>query len=114
MKLATFSAFVSSIAVVRAATSGQATWYQPNGGEGACGRAIQNGDLALALTTANYAGGENCGRRVKVQYNGKSIDAVVMDECPGCQTNGLDLTEGTFQRLSGLDAGVIQVTWTYE
>ncbi|KAJ7081216.1 Non-catalytic module family EXPN protein [Mycena belliarum] len=112
MKFTALSVLVSFIAVV-AATSGQATWYQPNGGRGACGKPLQNGDLALALTSANFAGGRNCGKRVNVQYQGRSITAVVQDECPGCQTNGIDLTEGAFRKLASLDAGVIQVNWNY-
>ncbi|KAJ7076748.1 RlpA-like double-psi beta-barrel-protein domain-containing protein-containing protein [Mycena belliarum] len=105
MKL-TGTSFIAALAsgasgAILPRTTGPATWYSPNGGFGACGQPIQNGDFAVALSSANYAD------------NGKSINAVVRDLCPGCASNGIDLTQGAFSALANLDLGVIQVVWNF-
>ncbi len=48
-----------------------------------------------------------------LQDQGKSVDATVMDLCEACGSGSIDLTEGTFQQLTLLDAGRIQVTWDF-
>ncbi|KAJ7805989.1 hypothetical protein B0H14DRAFT_2382194, partial [Mycena olivaceomarginata] len=53
-----------------------ATYYDPNGGTGACGSVLQNKDFIVALGTGNWAGGAHCGQTVNV---------TVQDLCPGCQ-----------------------------
>ncbi|RDX44878.1 barwin-like endoglucanase [Lentinus brumalis] len=93
--------------------SGDATYYLPNGGLGACGSPIQNSDFAVALSSSQYSGGSNCGRRISVQYQGKSVQATVRDLCPGCASGSIDLTSSAFQQLASLDAGRIQVTWNF-
>ncbi|KAM5530382.1 hypothetical protein V8D89_015943 [Ganoderma adspersum] len=95
------------------AFSGDATWYIPDGRPGACGTPIQNNDLAVALSSAQYAGGSNCFRRVQVNYQGRSVNATVMDLCAACVSGDIDLTEGTFQQLTSLDAGRIKATWDF-
>ncbi|KAK0457335.1 riboflavine-aldehyde-forming enzyme [Desarmillaria tabescens] len=104
---------VLSIGIVNA-TTGDATWYTPNGNYGACGTKLQNSDNVVALSSAKYDAGAHCGKRIKVSYKGKSVDATVRDLCPGCGTNGIDLSSSAFQELAGLDVGRIQVTWNYE
>ncbi|KAJ7218814.1 hypothetical protein C8J57DRAFT_1095429, partial [Mycena rebaudengoi] len=71
-----------------------ATWYTPNGGVGACGAPLQNSDFIVALSEAHYDGGGHCWQHLDVEYNGQHIDVTVGDLCPGCTTDGLDLSEG--------------------
>ncbi|KAJ6560560.1 RlpA-like double-psi beta-barrel-protein domain-containing protein-containing protein, partial [Mycena vulgaris] len=93
-----------------------ATYYDPNGGTGACGWNINNGDMVVALKTRVYASGAHCGDLITATYNGHSITVEVADLCPGCQgTHGIDLTEGA---MAALDAnyvahGVDSVTWSF-
>ncbi|SJL17496.1 uncharacterized protein ARMOST_21048 [Armillaria ostoyae] len=109
------------------AFTGDATWYSPNGGFGACGTPLQNSDYIVALSTAQYAGGANCGRVIRVSCRflpqvsslflldeGRSVDVTIRDLCPGCGPNEIDLSSSAFQQLAGLDVGRIQVTWDYE
>ena len=44
-----------------------ATYYDPNGGTGACGSVLQNSDFIVALGTGNWDGGAHCGQTVNVQ-----------------------------------------------
>ncbi|KAJ7142617.1 RlpA-like double-psi beta-barrel-protein domain-containing protein-containing protein, partial [Mycena epipterygia] len=91
-----------------------ATFFIPGGAFGACGHPIQNTDFAVALSSANYAGGAHCGQDVTVQFNGRSIVVVVADLCPGCAADGIDLTEGAFEALADTSVGVIQVNWAFD
>ncbi|KAJ6579235.1 RlpA-like double-psi beta-barrel-protein domain-containing protein-containing protein [Mycena vulgaris] len=115
MKFTTFAttSFLALATGVSATTgpARPATFYDPDGNFGACGTHIQNGDFAVPLSSANYAGGAHCGQRLNVQYNGKTIGVVVEDFCPGCAANGIDLTRGAFQSLADTNLGVIQVEW---
>ncbi|KAJ7622125.1 RlpA-like double-psi beta-barrel-protein domain-containing protein-containing protein [Roridomyces roridus] len=111
MKTSTLSAFLALAVVAVLATSGPATFY--DGGLGACGTIIKNTDFAVALTAPNFASGAHCGQPITVTFNGKSITVIVQDLCPGCGTNGLDLTRGAFAALASTDLGVIQVDWQF-
>ncbi|KAJ7159001.1 RlpA-like double-psi beta-barrel-protein domain-containing protein-containing protein, partial [Mycena crocata] len=93
-----------------------ATYYDPNGGFGACGWTLQNSDFVVALGPQHYDAGAHCGKTVKVDYQGRSVNVVVADLCPGCQgDNGIDLT---VPAMSQIDAnyvfdGVISVNWAF-
>ncbi|KAL0579486.1 hypothetical protein V5O48_002528 [Marasmius crinis-equi] len=95
------------------AFNGDATWYQPNGGFGACGQKLQNSDMIVALPRGQYANGGKCGKHITVHYKNKSVNVKVADLCPGCGPNDVDLSEGAFKKLAGLDVGRIKVTWDY-
>ncbi|KAL1741526.1 RlpA-like double-psi beta-barrel-protein domain-containing protein-containing protein [Schizophyllum fasciatum] len=93
--------------------SGRATYYLPANGYGACGTKIANTDYAVALSSDQYAGGAHCGKKLKANYNGRSVTVTVRDLCPGCAANSLDLTSSAFQQLAALSVGNIPVTWNY-
>ena len=82
MQFSTLAAFLA-LAVSVSATSGPgeeielrqartllsrflATFYDPDGGLGACGNPIQNSDFAVALTSPNYDNGAHCGQPITV------------------------------------------------
>ncbi|KAF7368079.1 Barwin-like endoglucanase [Mycena sanguinolenta] len=96
-----------------AAHQGRVTFYTPNGGVGACGHPIKTSAHAVALASAQYDGGAHCGKKIKVQYNGKSVIANVVDLCPGCPSEGLDLTRGAFKKLAKPAVGVIEANWHF-
>ncbi|KAF8902709.1 riboflavine-aldehyde-forming enzyme [Mucidula mucida] len=95
------------------AFSGDATYYYPNGGYGACGQPLQNSDHVVALASAQYSSGANCGRQIRVNYNGKSVTARVADLCAGCVSGDVDLTSSAFEVLAPLSVGRMRVTWDY-
>ncbi|KAF7328266.1 hypothetical protein MVEN_02566500 [Mycena venus] len=96
--------------------NGLATYYDPDGGFGACGSRLQNSDFIVALGTGHWDGGSHCGQTVNVQYQGRTIQVSVQDLCPGCQgANGIDLSEGAIAALDSnykID-GVISVVWSF-
>lgn len=46
--------------------------------------------------------------------NGKHIDVTIGELCPGCGTEGIDLSEGAFAALADLNIGVIPVQWHFK
>ncbi|KAL2152800.1 hypothetical protein VTH82DRAFT_3955 [Thermothelomyces myriococcoides] len=100
--------------------SGRFTWYNP--GLGACGNWNGDGDLVAALNAADFDpytpnGNPNnnslCGRRLRVSYNGKSVDVTVVDRCPTCNAGDLDLSPAAFEALEPLSTGVIYGSWDW-
>jgi len=91
--------------------TGKATWF--NTGLGACGKVSKDSQLVVALATSAYAKGKNCGKTITIKNtkNGKSTTAKVMDMCPGCAANDLDLSPAAFKKLGTLDTGVLKVSW---
>ncbi|TFK46270.1 barwin-like endoglucanase [Heliocybe sulcata] len=113
-----YERIIAAMAVMSAATAdffsykGDATYFYP--GLGACGGHSTSSDLIVALNTQKYANGKHCGKQIAVHYNGKSVDAKVVDECPGCGSNDIDLSPAAFKKLAPLDKGRIQVTWEFK
>ncbi|TFK47481.1 plant expansin [Heliocybe sulcata] len=87
------------------------TWYDV--GLGACGHNNVPSDYVVALSTADYGNGGNCGRNIQISYGGKTTTAQVVDKCPGCPTGGLDLSEGLFTYFANPSVGVIYGSWNY-
>ncbi|KAK0488453.1 riboflavine-aldehyde-forming enzyme [Armillaria novae-zelandiae] len=113
LKQSVIAALALSIGMVNALT-GDATWYTPNGGVGACGVPLQNSGHIVALSSDQYAGGAHCWKHIGVNYNGKFVDATIGDLCPGCSPNRIDLLLSAFQVLAPLSVGCMQVNWNYE
>ncbi|KAF7338876.1 hypothetical protein MSAN_02210800 [Mycena sanguinolenta] len=109
--------------------SGLATYYDPDGNLGACGKPLQNNDFIVALGTGHWDSGSHCGQTVNVSCayyflsppssssdKGKTIKVVAQDLCPGCQgANGIDLSEGAIAALDSnyKNDGVISVVWSF-
>ncbi|KAL5494558.1 hypothetical protein ACEPAI_19 [Sanghuangporus weigelae] len=95
------------------------TYYDITTGVTACGWTFSNNaeELIVALNSQQFVSGfpgPSCGHRIRIDANGKSVDAVIVDECPDCPYAGLDLTEGLFSQFADLDdANVITGSWDY-
>ncbi|KAF9694880.1 hypothetical protein EKO04_007127 [Ascochyta lentis] len=95
--------------------SGEATFYGGNTSGGKCsftGYTIPSSLFGTALSDSNWADASNCGTCVSVTGpSGNKITAMIVDECPGCGTNHLDLYPNAFSKLSNPSAGVIPISW---
>ncbi|CAE7110922.1 unnamed protein product [Rhizoctonia solani] len=91
--------------------TGKATWF--NTGLGACGKVSNDNQLIVALGPGAYQNGKMCGKTITVKNakNGKSTTAKVMDLCPSCGSNNLDLSPAAFKKLGSLSTGVLTVSW---
>lgn len=96
--------------------SGQATFYGGNVAGGACSFStytLPSNIYGTALSDSNWDTSGNCGGCVSATYGGKTITAMIVDECPGCGTNHLDLFPTAFSALASQSVGVIDLTWDY-
>ncbi|KAF9556285.1 riboflavin-aldehyde forming enzyme [Agrocybe pediades] len=104
-------ALTALVSAAQASFVGDATWF--NTGLGSCGFNNVDSDFVVALNSAQAAGNAHCGQLIRVQFQATTILVQVVDTCPGCGVNGIDLSPGAFQALAPLDVGRIQVTWDF-
>ncbi|KAL1878967.1 hypothetical protein Plec18167_004262 [Paecilomyces lecythidis] len=102
--------------VLGGSKSGQATYYTTNGvQDGTCsfsGYTLPAGIFGAALSDSNWNNAASCGACVQVHApGGKSTKAMIVDQCPGCGENHLDLFPDAFQDLAALSVGVLDVQW---
>nr|GMD31612.1 putative ripening-related protein 1 [Ipomoea batatas] len=80
----------------------------------------------VALSTGWYSGGDRCLNYIKISANGRTVTAMVVDECdstmgcddehdyqPPCRNNIVDASKSVWEAL-GLDQneGQHEITWT--
>ncbi|CAE6498794.1 hypothetical protein RSOLAG22IIIB_03316 [Rhizoctonia solani] len=91
--------------------NGKATFF--NTGLGACGKVTKDSDLIVALGPGAYQNGKMCGKTINIKNtkNNKSVTAKVVDLCPSCGSNNLDLSPAAFKKIGSLSTGVLSVSW---
>ncbi|KAJ6107656.1 hypothetical protein N7523_008979 [Penicillium sp. IBT 18751x] len=98
-------------------TSGEATFYGGNIEGGTCsfsGYTLPSGLFGTALSVDQWSDAANCGACVSVTGpNGNSIKAMIVDQCPSCNTNHFDLFENAFGELADISAGIINIDWSF-
>ncbi|KAF1915341.1 RlpA-like double-psi beta-barrel-protein domain-containing protein-containing protein [Ampelomyces quisqualis] len=96
---------------------GDATFYGGNTAGGMCsftGYTIPSGVFGTALSDSNWAGAQACGQCVSVTGpGGNKLTAMVVDQCPGCGNNHLDLYPDAFKKLADPSKGIISVSWDF-
>lgn len=98
-------------------TDGHVTWYTQNGNYGACGNKHSDDDFIAALDYRTYgnlsAKSKYCGQKIRVSWQGKSVDVTVEDACPTCEnSSSVDLSVAAFKALAPLSVGELNgVTW---
>jgi hypothetical protein len=103
--------------------SGDITIYDNTGGFGACGTALYDTDMIVALSIETWGASTYdvmtgaatnpwCGQKITIEYNGNTVDATIMDLCPGCKGKDIDLSLATWKKLTGLDEKTrLQADW---
>ncbi|TAQ84433.1 hypothetical protein B7494_g7241 [Chlorociboria aeruginascens] len=86
---------VSGAVLGKRSLSGEATFYGGNVAGGTCSFST------YAVPSGLYGPA------------GNAITAMIVDECPGCGTNHLDLFPNAFAELANPSTGIIDVTWSY-
>ena len=87
-----------------------ATWFTQNGNAGACGNTHSDNDFIAALDYRTYgdtsAKSKYCGEKIRVTWQGKSVDVIVADACPTCENSAsVDLSVAAFEALAPLKVG---------
>ncbi|KAJ5241087.1 uncharacterized protein N7469_002678 [Penicillium citrinum] len=98
-------------------SSGSATFYGGNVAGGTCsfsGYTLPSGLFGTALSADSWDDAAKCGSCVAVTGpNGKTIKAMIVDQCPECATGHFDLFQDAFAELSAISAGVIDISYSY-
>ncbi|CZT22340.1 uncharacterized protein RCC_08209 [Ramularia collo-cygni] len=92
--------------------NGIATYYTQNGNAGSCGEYHNDGDYIVAISQQKpFTYNAHCGQTVTIKNTGggggdnhgvgRTINARVVDTCPECDPNHLDLSTGAFKALAG-------------
>lgn len=87
---------------------GSLTYYEA--GLGACGETTDGSvDKVVALPSwfmgTQSNGNPYCGKTITISYKGKTTTATVVDKCPGCTGNHIDLSNAAFLELADLSVG---------
>lgn len=82
-------------------------------GLGACGKTNVASDFIVALNSAQFGSGGYCFQMITITYGGKSTQAQIADECPGCPYGGLDFSRGLFNYFASESAGIIYGSWVF-
>ncbi|KAE8423178.1 RlpA-like double-psi beta-barrel-protein domain-containing protein-containing protein [Aspergillus pseudocaelatus] len=113
----TSSSTGSSSGSSSASNSGEATFYGGNLSGGACsfsGYTLPSTLFGTALGSPRWDNAAECGACVAVTGpNGNTIKAMIVDKCPECDSNHLDLFQSAFTELADISKGVIDITWDY-
>jgi len=83
-------------------------WFNQDGKPGACGNKHSDDDLVAALDYRTYgdvsAKSKYCGQKIRVSWQGKSVDVTVEDACPTCSNSAsVELSPAAFKALAPLD-----------
>lgn len=64
--------------------------------------------LSSAIMNEGY-----CGKTITVSYNGKTATGKVVDKCPGCSADSIDMSRALFGDLADLAVGRMTVKWWF-
>ncbi|KAL4883229.1 RlpA-like double-psi beta-barrel-protein domain-containing protein-containing protein [Aspergillus karnatakaensis] len=100
--------------------TGDLTYYDP--GLGSCGIestasenicAVSHVVFDAALISGNPNENPLCGLRLRIRRGDRSVDVKVVDRCPGCNVDDLDVSPAVFKELGHLDEGRVLVDWSW-
>ncbi|CAE6492538.1 unnamed protein product [Rhizoctonia solani] len=103
--------------------TGQATYYGT--GLGACGITSKDTDYIAAVSQLLFDGFQGytgsdpnsnpiCGKKIKANYQGKSVTVTVVDRCVACALRDLDFSPTAFDQLADQSLGRLSgVTWSF-
>ncbi|POW19911.1 hypothetical protein PSHT_04026 [Puccinia striiformis] len=67
---------------------------------------------AVAVASNQWNSSQNCGACLEVTGPGGVFKAIISNQCPSCEANGLDLDDDIWNQVSGnKPKGIIQIQW---
>ncbi|KAI3754571.1 hypothetical protein L1987_54357 [Smallanthus sonchifolius] len=115
-------AIVACLTSVAHAITGQATFYTPPYVPSSCYGFQGRGTMIVALNGGLFANKGACSRRYRVRCTGgtnavphpctgKTVDVTVVDLCPGCAGDQIDLSQEAFAIIANPDAGKVNIQY---
>ncbi|KAJ9550751.1 hypothetical protein OSB04_014796, partial [Centaurea solstitialis] len=113
---------VACFTSVAHAIAGQATFYTPPYVPSACFGFEDRGVMILAANSGLFNNRTACGDRYRVTCTGitstfvrpctgRSVDVTVVNLCPGCARNQVDLSQEAFAVIANTDARRINIEY---
>lgn len=96
--------------------SGKATFYSvKKSGKPSCGGHAGNNDLVAALSKHRMSKGHGkpCGEKIKIKGKHGSVTVKVVDTCPGCGKNDIDLSPKAFEKIAKKKDGEAKISWSF-
>lgn len=89
----------------RTGYSGKMTWIgKVNGAYAACGVKYQPGSMYVAVSESVLKCNGQAGAPITITCNGRTVQAVANDLCPGCDTKQIDVSTAVYAAC-GFDIG---------
>ncbi|KAH6893383.1 RlpA-like double-psi beta-barrel-protein domain-containing protein-containing protein [Thelonectria olida] len=96
--------------------TGTSTFYGGNLNGGNCGFStytLPSGIYGTAFSGSNWNAAANCGSCIQVTGpTGKTIKAMIVDQCPECDKGHLDLFQNAFTAVGGTD-GLVKTSFKW-
>ena len=113
-----YSFYLLALLPTALAFTGEMTYYTP--GLGSCGATSTELDLIVAISAEKMNSGGNpsnnplCFSHITItNAAGVSQDATIVDTCPGCAAEDIDVSPAVFQALASLDEGRVPgIQWS--
>lgn len=105
-----------SLAQAAGSHSGKATFYSvKKSGKPSCGGKADNDDMVVALSGHRMPKGHGkpCGEKIKVKGKHGSVTVKVVDTCPECGKNDIDLSPKAFEKIAKKKDGEVKVRWSF-
>jgi expansin (peptidoglycan-binding protein) len=110
--LVTLPILALAAAVSHPDADGDITYY--NTGLGACEETNKDTDFVAAVSATVFNHKAACNKNIRVSYKGSTVDVRIVDYCPGCAANDIDLTPAAFVKLTGnLGLGRVKGSWDW-
>lgn len=114
-KLAPFALFslaLAAPATVKRSQTGSMSFYAP--GLGACGNTNSDSELIAAVSASLFDSEDVCGKSITITGDAGTTTVTVVDRCPGCGPDDLDLSSTAFQAAIGdLSIGRKDAEWDW-
>lgn len=103
--------------------TGDLTINPLTGALGACGKPLYATDMVVALaadawgastydTMTGEATNPWCGKKINIEYNGKTVPATIMDLCPGCSGHDIDLSDAAWAAIGMTEWTRVKGSWS--
>ncbi|KAK0730229.1 RlpA-like double-psi beta-barrel-protein domain-containing protein-containing protein [Lasiosphaeris hirsuta] len=93
---------------------GEASFTAGTVGGGTCSfvnYSLSSGLFATGIGPSNWASGGKCGACLQVNGPRGSVKVMIVDSCPSCQQNRLNLFDDAFRKIGDPTDGIIPVTF---
>ncbi|KAG6427817.1 hypothetical protein SASPL_112068 [Salvia splendens] len=123
-KMIMFAFAAASIFSMASAISGTATYYGPPLVPSSCYGYQDKGVMVAAANPALFNNRAACGNRYIIRCTGATnlgvpqpcrngpITVTIVDLCPGCGANQIDLSQEAFKAIADPNAGRIRIDYT--